>query len=74
VVTDEDTGAETEPEAPHTICCAICSRKLMGVAYPVVYQPETLGDLNLVHSSQEGAWCGHCRQVTVFVRQTEPDL
>ena len=28
----------------------------------------TLDNLNLVHSSEEGAWCGYCRQVTVFVR------
>ena len=42
----------------------------MGVAHPVVYRPKTLDNLNDVHSSEDGAWCGFCRQVTVFVRES----
>ena len=61
-------GIDAKPEARHAIRCGVCDRKLMGVSYPVVYRPETLDNLNLVHSSEEGAWCGYCRQVTVFVR------
>ncbi len=61
-------GTDSKPEAPHAIHCRVCDRKMMGVSYPVVYRQETLDNLNLVHSSEEGAWCGYCRQVTVFVR------
>jgi hypothetical protein len=64
---DKDTEAELEQ--PYTVRCALCDRKLMGVSYPVVCRTETLDNLNLVHSSESGAWCGYCRQVTVFVRR-----
>ena len=58
-----------EPDAaPHAVHCQVCDRKLMGLSYPVVYRPKTLDNLNLVHSSEEGAWCSYCRRVTVFVR------
>lgn len=57
--------------APYAIRCLVCDQKLMGVSYPVIYRPETLETLNLVHSSEEGAWCSYCRQVTVFVRDPE---
>ena len=65
-MTDPETDAA--PEAPHAIHCQVCDRRLMGLSYPVVYRPETLDNLNLVHSSEEGAWCSYCRRVTVFVR------
>ena len=50
------------------IRCRICDRKLMGVSFAVVYRPKTRADLNLVRSGEHGAWCGDCKQVTVFVR------
>ncbi len=65
---DGDGGTDAAPEGLYVIRCRICDRKLMGVSYPVVLRPKTLGDLNLVQSGQEGAWCGYCQQVTVFVR------
>ena len=65
---DENVETDAGPEAPHAIHCRVCDRKLMGVSYSVVYRPKTLANLNLVHSSEDGAWCGYCRQVTVFVR------
>ncbi len=65
---DENAETDEVAEAPHAIQCQVCDRKLMGLSYPVVYRPETLDNLNLVPSSEEGAWCGYCRQVTVFVR------
>ncbi len=65
---DKDGETDAEAGAPHTINCQVCDRRLMGVSYPVVYRSETLDNLNVVHSSEEGAWCGYCRQVTVFVR------
>ncbi len=65
---DENAETDAAPEAPHAILCQVCHRKLMGLSYPVVYRPETLDNLNLVHSSEEGAWCSYCRRVTVFVR------
>ncbi len=45
----------------------------MRVSYPVFYRPKTLGDLNLVQGGQEGAWCGYCKQVTVFGRHPRAD-
>ena len=39
---DNDTDTEAEPEQPYTIHCAVCDRKLMAVAYPVLYQPVLL--------------------------------
>jgi hypothetical protein len=65
---DENAETDEVAEAPHAIHCQVCDRKLMGLSYPVVYRPETLDNLNLVHSSEEGAWCGYCRRVTVFIR------
>ncbi len=65
---DGDGGTDAAPEALYVIRCRICDRKLMGVSYTVVLRPKTLGDLNLVQGGQEGAWCGYCKQVTVFVR------
>ncbi len=65
---DGDGGTDAAPEALYVIRCRACDRKLMGVSYPVVLRPKTLGDLNLVPNGQEGAWCGYCKQVTVFVR------
>ncbi len=62
-----DGGTDPVPEALYVIRCRICDRKLMGVSYPVVLRPKTLGDLNLLQSGQDGAWCGYCKQVTVFV-------
>ena len=65
---DGDGGTDAAPEGLYVIRCRICDRKLMGVSYPVVLRPKTLGDLSLVPNGQEGAWCGYCKQVTVFVR------
>ncbi len=59
---------EVASEGPYVIRCRLCDRKLMRVSYPVIYRPKTLGDLNLVQGGQEGAWCGYCKQVTVFGR------
>ncbi len=50
---DENAETDAAPEAPHAILCQVCDRKLMGLSYPVVYRPETLDNLNLVHSSEE---------------------
>jgi len=50
------------------IRCRICDRKLMSVSFPVVYRPKTRADLSHVLSGEEGAWCEHCEQFTVFVR------
>ena len=58
----------TDTQGPYVIRCRLCDRKLMGVSYPVVLRPKTRADLNHVPSGQEGAWCGYCKQVTVFVR------
>ncbi|MCH8162461.1 MAG: hypothetical protein IIB88_11290 [Chloroflexi bacterium] len=52
---DENAEPDEAAEAPHAIQCQVCDRKLMGLSYPVVYRPETLDNLNLVHSSEEGA-------------------
>ena len=52
---DENAETDEVAEAPHAIQCQVCDRKLMGLSYPVVYRPETLDNLNLVHSSEEGA-------------------
>jgi hypothetical protein len=65
---DEPLGTDAPPEVPHAVHCRVCDQRLMAVSYPVVYRAETLDNLNLVHSSEEGAWCGYCRRVTVFVR------
>jgi hypothetical protein len=68
-VLEEAVEGEAAPEPLHAVACQVCDRRLMGVSFPVVYRPETLGNLNLVHQSEEGAWCGYCRQVTVFVHR-----
>ena len=65
---DVEGGTDAAPEGPYVIRCRLCDRELMSVSYPVIYRPKTLGDLNHVQSGQEGAWCGYCKQVTVFVR------
>ncbi len=62
-----DENGETDA-APHAILCQVCDRKLMGLSYPVVYRPKTRADLNLVQGGEQGAWCEHCEQVTVFAR------
>ena len=58
----------TDAEGLYVIRCRLCDRRLMAMSYPVVYRPKTVSDLNLVQSGMEGAWCDHCKQVTVFVR------
>ncbi len=62
-----DGGAGTDA-GRYVIRCRLCDRKLMGVSYPVVLRPKTRADLSHVRSGEEGAWCEHCEQFTVFAR------
>ena len=62
-----DGGGGTEV-GRYVIRCRLCDRRLMRVSYPVVYRPKTRADLSHVLSGEEGAWCEHCEQFTVFVR------
>ena len=65
-----DGSGETDAaaEGRYVIRCRLCGRRLTSVSFPVVYRPKTRADLNLVRSGEHGAWCGDCKQVTVFVR------